>query len=118
MKEYVTILHESPRANDDLGPDEIQGLIDRYMQWTASLREKGQIVAEKSLAHEGGVRIDGFGAQSTVADGPYAEGPEVVGGLHVIRAATREDAIEWARACPALEHGAWIELREVETWGE
>lgn len=118
MKEFVTILHEAPDANRDLSPDEIQAMIGRYMQWTATLRDRDGIVAEKSLEHSNGVRIEGFDQAAVVSDGPFAEGPEVVGGLHVIRVASRDEAIDWARQCPALERGAWIELREVETWGE
>lgn len=117
MKEFVSILHEAPGANDDLSPAEIQAMIGRYMEWTQKLRDEGRIVAEKSLAHTGGVRVSGSGADSLVSDGPFSEGAEVVGGLHVITADSLEEAVEWARQCPALDRGAWIELREVETWG-
>lgn len=118
MKEYVTILHEAPGANDDLSPAEIQTMIGRYMEWTQTLRDQGRIVAEKSLAHGGGLRISGSGADAVVSDGPFSEGAELVGGLHVIKAENREEALAWAQECPALERGAWIELREVETWGQ
>ena len=117
MKEFVTILHEAPGANDDLSPGEIQAMIQRYMEWTGKLREEGRIVAEKSLNSSRGVRLHGYGDTAVVTDGPFAEGPEVVGGLHVIKAESVDQAIEWAQECPALENGAWIELREVETWG-
>ena len=55
-----------------------------------------------------GVVIDG-----EVVDGPYTETKEVVGGFFIVQAPGWEVARDMARACPALEVGDIIELREV-----
>lgn len=47
-----------------------------------------------------------------VTDGPFAEAKEVVGGYWVIQAASREEAVEWARRIP-LEGDAVVEVRRV-----
>jgi len=117
MKEFVTILHETPGANNDLSPADIQAAMEQYMAWTQELRKDNRIVSEKSLSHASGVRIQGSGPDITATDGPYSEGAELVGGLHIIRAESLEEATEWAKKCPALAGGAWIELRPVEEWG-
>ena len=52
------------------------------------------------------------GGKVTVTDGPFAETKEVVGGYWMIRCGSREEAIEWAKRCPAAANDI-IELRRV-----
>lgn len=47
-----------------------------------------------------------------VVDGPFAEVKEVLGGYWVIDVRSRDEAIEWARRCPAGENDV-IEIRQV-----
>lgn len=47
-----------------------------------------------------------------VVDGPFAEVKEVLGGYWVIDVRSRDEAIEWARRCPAGEDDV-IEIRQV-----
>ena len=49
----------------------------------------------------------------TVTDGPFAEAREVLGGYWMIQAASREEAIEWAKRCPGGENEV-IEVRQVQ----
>ena len=46
-------------------------------------------------------RNDMVGIPCTVSDGPFTEAKEVIGGYWMIDVRTREEAIEWARRCPA-----------------
>jgi predicted lactoylglutathione lyase len=45
-------------------------------------------------------------------DGPFPEAKEVLGGYWMIRVKSREEAIEWAKRCPASENET-IEIRQV-----
>jgi hypothetical protein len=45
-------------------------------------------------------------------DGPFAEAKQAVGGYWLIQAKSKEEAVEWARRCPARD-GDVIEVREV-----
>jgi len=66
------------------------------------------------LRHEGGKRLrTGSAGRVSVADGPYAEAQEVIGGLFVIEAKDYSEAVTVASSCPHVRYG-WIELREVE----
>jgi len=47
-----------------------------------------------------------------VTDGPFAEAKEVLGGYWVIDVKSKEEAIEWAKRCPASENET-IEVRQV-----
>jgi len=48
-----------------------------------------------------------------VTDGPFAEAKEVIGGYWMIEVKSREEAIEWAKRCPASENEV-IEIRQVQ----
>ena len=48
----------------------------------------------------------------TVTDGPFAETKEAIGGYWIWQVKSREEAIEWARRCPAGS-GDVLEIRQV-----
>jgi hypothetical protein len=47
-----------------------------------------------------------------VTDGPFTESKEVLGGYWLIQVKSRQEAIEWASRCPALDNEI-IEVRQV-----
>ena len=49
----------------------------------------------------------------TVADGPFAESKEAVGGYLLLDAGTLEKAVAIAQSCPTLDFGITIEVRPV-----
>jgi len=59
-------------------------------------------------------RIRYSGGRTTVIDGPFAETKELVAGYTIIRAASREEALEWTKRFPnpALQGGE-IEVRQL-----
>lgn len=60
-----------------------------------------------------GSRVSFKGGKPTVTDGPFAESREAVGGYWMIQVRSREEAIEWARRCPALDNEV-VEVRQVQ----
>lgn len=74
--------------------------------------------AEVLLALDGltppaaGARVSFAGGNVTVTDGPFAETKEVIGGYWMIRVSSRDEAIEWAKRCPAGANDI-IEIRRV-----
>jgi hypothetical protein len=48
-----------------------------------------------------------------VTDGPFAEAKEVLGGYWMIEVASKEEAIAWAKRCPASANEV-IEIRQVQ----
>lgn len=49
-----------------------------------------------------GARVTGAGGKITVTDGPFAEAREIIGGYWLIEVSSKEEAIEWAKRCPAV----------------
>ena len=59
-----------------------------------------------------GARIRYAGDKQTITDGPFAETKEALGGYWIIEVASRDDAIAWAKRCPAAD-GDVIEVRRI-----
>jgi hypothetical protein len=52
------------------------------------------------------------GGDPTVAEGPFDEPRQTVGGYWLIDVPSKEEAVRWARSCPAAD-GDVIEVRQV-----
>ncbi len=67
-----------------------------------------------------GARVTFRSGKQLVTDGALIEAKEVVGGYWMINVKSKEEAVNWAKRCPAVkaESGAVIEIRQVfETLG-
>lgn len=112
MPKFVLLLHDIGRF-DNLSPDQMQAVIQRYIAWRGKVQQGGRSVMGHKL-HDGEGRVmRGAGTSLTVTDGPYAEAREVIGGLFVIEAASYDEVVELAKDCPHLDFGA-IEIRQVQ----
>ena len=92
-----------------LSPAQLQKVVSDWMAWFERLKAEGKCTGGHPLEDEGKVVS---GKQRTVADGPFAESKEVLGGYWMIQVQSRQEAIEWASRCPALDNEV-IEVRKV-----
>lgn len=60
-----------------------------------------------------GARVSFEGGKPKVTDGPFSEAKEVLGGYWMIQVKSRQEAIEWAKRCPATPNEL-IEIRQVQ----
>jgi hypothetical protein len=88
-----------------------QGVYQRMVDYSESLQKKGVLIATNSL-REAAVRLNVRSGRANVVDGPFTEAKEFVGGFFLLDCPTREQALLYARECPAAEW-ATIEVREV-----
>jgi hypothetical protein len=83
-------------------------------KYNASMQKAGVLLALDGLHPPSmGARVSFAGGKPLVADGPFPEVKEVIGGYWMIQVASRAEAIEWARRCPALGNEL-IEVRQVQ----
>jgi len=62
---------------------------------------------------EKGARVKfAAGRKPVISDGPFSEAKEVLGGFWMIQVRSKDEAVEWARRCPAGD-GDIIEVRRV-----
>ena len=77
------------------------------------LAEAGALLAVDGLHPlSRGARVSFAKGQPVVTDGPFIEAKEVLGGFWILQLNSKEEAVEWARRCPAQE-GDVIEIREI-----
>lgn len=108
MPQFVLMLRDSGSFPENISPEEIQQILERYAAWSARLGATGQ----KLRDGEGRVMVRGDRGV-TVTDGPYAESKEVIGGYFVVEASDYDAAAKLAEDCPHLAFGS-IEIRQIE----
>ena len=75
-------------------------------QFAGELAQKGKMRGGAPLHPENtATRISVRGGRAQSVDGPFAESKEVIGGFFMVDAASRAEAIEIAKRCPAARSG-------------
>jgi len=92
--------------------------VSSMMKYNESLQKAGVLLALDGLHPPSeGVRVSFPGGKPFVTDGPFAESKEVIGGYWMIQVKSKDEAIEWAKRCPASANEV-IELRQVQEFSE
>jgi hypothetical protein len=102
------------RGNDwakGLSPEEMQTVSNQWMAWFQKLTQQGKAIAGSPLENKGKI-VSGKNGR-VVADGPFAESKEAIGGYFLLRGGTFDDAVAIAQQCPGLPYGAVVEVRPV-----
>ena len=87
--------------------------VAEMMKYNEALQKAGVLLSLDGLHPlSAGARVSFSNRKPTVTDGPFVEAKEVIGGYWMIRVKSKEEAIEWARRCPASDNEV-IELRQV-----
>lgn len=114
MPDYMLILRDLPEEYGRIAPEEMQRIIQKYSAWAGKLRAESRLVAGDKLVDGAGRVLRRGRLPLRVTDGPFTEGKEVFGGFFTIKAASLDEAARVAEACPHLEMGGSLEIREVE----
>jgi hypothetical protein len=94
-----------------LSPEEMQQVVSQWKTWFDRLTAQGKAIAGNPLENEGKV-VSGKSGRM-VADGPFAESKEAIGGYFLLKVDTLEEAVTIAQGCPGLPYGAVVEVRPV-----
>jgi hypothetical protein len=113
MPSYLLLLHEDPSVFEQVSPAEMQAIIQKYTDWKLRLEAMGALTRGEKLRDGTGRVLRREAGQTSIADGPYTESREVIGGLFAIDASSYDEAAALAGDCPHLEYGV-IEIREIE----
>ena len=83
------------------------------MKYNEALKEAGVLITLDGLhPPSSGARVSFESGKPVVIDGPFTESKEVIGGYWMIDVKSREEAIAWAKRCPASNNET-IEIRQV-----
>jgi hypothetical protein len=84
------------------------------MKYNEALKDAGVLITLDGLHPPStGARVTFDGGKPVVTDGPFTESKEVLGGYWMIEVKSRQEAIEWAKKCPASANEI-IEIRQVQ----
>jgi hypothetical protein len=105
-----------PKGYESAAPDAMPSAeaVTAMMKYNESLKKAGVLLALDGLHPPStGARVTFPDGKPHVTDGPFAEVKEVLGGYWMIQVRSREEAIEWAKRCPASPNET-IEIRQVQ----
>jgi hypothetical protein len=92
--------------------------VEKMMKYNRDLQNAGVLIALDGLHPPSmGARVSFAGGRPKVTDGPFSEAKEVLGGYWLIDVKSKEEAIEWAKRCPAGENEI-IEVRQVQEFAD
>ena len=88
--------------------------VEAMMKYNKSLQEAGVLLSLEGLHPPSkGARVSFSKGKPRVTNGPFPEAKETLGGYWMIQVNSREEAIEWAKRCPAADN-EMIEIRQVQ----
>jgi hypothetical protein len=94
-----------------LSPEEMQRVGSEWMAWFKRLSDQGKVTGGNPLEPSGKI-ISGKGGR-VVADGPFAESKEAIGGYFLLQVNSLDEAVAIAQGCPGLPYGVCVEVRPV-----
>jgi len=94
-----------------LSAEELRTTMEQIKGWFDQLEASGKLKAAQPLAREGAV-VSGRNG-TIVADGPFAESKEVIGGYLLLQVDSLNEAIAIARSCPTLKFDMQAEVRPI-----
>lgn len=110
---YMILIYGAESDFDNLTPERMGEIMGAYNAYTAKLKAAGVHVAGDELnAVATAKSVRGMGG-TQVADGPFVDTKEALGGYYLIECANEDEALNWARQAPTMMHGGGVELRPV-----
>jgi hypothetical protein len=110
MMLMIPLGYETAPPDVQLDPERVAAM----MRYNEALKEAGILITLDGLHPLSmGARVSFATGEPIVTDGPFAEAKEVLGGYWMIEVGSREEAIAWARKCPASANEV-IEIRQVQ----
>jgi hypothetical protein len=110
MMLMIPLGYETAAPDVKLDPERATAM----MKYNEALQDAGVLITLDGLHPPSmGARVSFATGKPIVTDGPFTEAKEVLGGYWMIDVASRDEAIAWAKKCPASENEI-IEIRQVQ----
>lgn len=110
MMLMIPLGYETAPADVQLDPERVAAM----MRYNEALKDAGVLITLDGLHPPSmGARVSFATGVPVVTDCPFTEAKEVLGGYWMIEVSSREEAIAWAKKCPASANEI-IEIRQVQ----
>ena len=111
---YLCLAYEEEEKLNALTEPEWHALRDETVEYVRKLQSRGHLVVTAALqAVHTATTVRVRGGRLSATDGPFAETKETLGGIFLIEAATRDEAVRLAAEWPSARIGS-IEVRPIE----
>jgi hypothetical protein len=111
MSEFLLLFRGGRYNGAEQSPEQRQAHMQKWIEWMGALKEQGKMLGAQPLASSGKTVT---GTKKVVADGPFMEGKEMVGGYLMCTADNFDEAVEISKGCPILEfEDGVVEVREI-----
>jgi hypothetical protein len=110
MNEFILIFrHED--GNKVASPEQIQFWMKQTMDWIGGIAAQNKFVAGNGLPFDD-ARV--VWHNNVVTNGPFGEVKETIAGYVIVKAASVEEAVEFAKGSPVLQgEGNSVEVRRI-----
>lgn len=110
---FLLLLYSDAAAEAALGPEGRGTMVEDHRRFSSTLRERGAMVLGEALEGPEATRTIRFDGDSPiVADGPFLEAKEALGGLYVLDCASLDEAVAFAKQVPRSP-GLVVELSPI-----
>lgn len=113
-RKYLVLMKTQPKSSSQgrspPSPEQMQQMFAAYKGWMEKYKANIVDMGDKLLP---GGRVLTM-SETGLADGPFVESKELIGGFMIISAADEAGAVDVVKACPAVQMpGAVLEIREM-----
>src|SRR3977135_1476811 len=110
MMLMIPLGYETAPSDVQLHPARVSAMV----KTNQTLKDPGVLITLDGLPPPStGARVSFASGKPVVTDGPFTEAKEVLGGYWMIDVRSREEAIAWAKRCPASNNEI-IKIRRVQ----
>ena len=110
MMLMIPLGYETAPPDVQLDPERVSAM----MKYNQALKDAGVLITLDGLHPPSmGARVSFASGKPVVTDGAFTEAKEVLGGYWMVDVKSREEAIAWAKRCPASNNEI-IEIRQVQ----
>ncbi len=110
MKDFLLIFRSDYSAMQDRTAEEAQAMMKHWMDWLEGIATQNKLIDKGNRLEDSGRIVK---SNNIVTNGPYMEIKESIGGYSLIKAESYDEAVEFAKGCPALLTGGNVEVREI-----
>ena len=113
MDEFMLIFrHEDGKKV--ASPEQLQIWMKQTMDWIGRIPAPGTFIGGNGLPFDDARVVRKKSSRLIVTNGPFGEIKETIGGYIIVKAASVDQAVEFAKGCPVLQgEGNSVEVRLV-----
>ena len=108
MEEYMMVVRGYNYAG--VTPEIMEKRMNAYRPWMEKMTQAGRYKSGAPLEPGTGRLLKD--KQTVLTDGPFLESKEIIGGFVIVLAKDYNEAVEFAKECPLLDH-CQLEVRKL-----